>query len=166
VTEQSYNQMPVEAHRGPENLEPSCHVGSGPLHAWQHWKPCRLVVTWQHRWHGNSVEEFNSAWTTDKVYGKKRISALHYCKKNDTGVSPRYSYKLFLYLLFYITRKQLCFNLLFNVLLTTLTFLSFLFFFLLWPLAMPQNPFQVVYFCFPIKLTIYPDLKIVLFSRL
>jgi len=71
VTEQSYNQMPVEARRGPENLEPSCHVGSGPLHAWQHWKPCRLVVTWQHRWHGNSVEEFNSAWTTDKVYGKK-----------------------------------------------------------------------------------------------
>jgi len=129
VTEQSYNQMPVEARRGPENLEPSCHVGSGPLHAWQHWKPCRLVVTWQHRWHGNSVEEFNSAWTTDKVYGKKNLSALHYCKKNDTGVSPRYSYKLFLYLLFYITRKQLCFNLLFNVLLTTLTFLSFFFFF-------------------------------------
>lgn len=63
--------MPVEARRGPENFEPSCHVGSGPLHAWQHWKPCRLVVTWQHRWHGNSVEEFNSAWTTDKVYGKK-----------------------------------------------------------------------------------------------
>ena len=29
-----------------------------------------------------------------------------------------------------------------------------------------NNPFQVVYFCFTIKVTIYPDLKIVLFSRL
>lgn len=29
-----------------------------------------------------------------------------------------------------------------------------------------NNPFQVVYFCFPIKFTIYPYLKPVLFSQL
>lgn len=60
------------------------------------------------------------------IWEKKSLS-IALLQKNDTGVSPRYSYKLFLYLLFYITRKQLCFNLLFNVLLTTLTFLFFFF---------------------------------------
>lgn len=54
-----------------------------------------------------------------KYMGKKISQHCTTAKKNDTGVSPRYSYKLFLYLLFYITRKRLCFNLLFNVLLTT-----------------------------------------------
>jgi len=72
----------------------------------------------------------NSAWTTDKVYMNLGIALL---QKKDTGVSSRYSYKLFLYLLFY-TRKQTCFNLtmLFNV-----SHLSFSFLFL-WPLVMPQ----------------------------
>ena len=76
------------------------------------------------------MEKLNSAWTTDKVY-MENFSALHYCKKNDTGVSPRYSYKLFLYLLFYIP-EMTNLTMLFNVLLTTFNFL-FLFFYGLWP---------------------------------
>lgn len=53
-------------------------------------------------------------------------------------------------------------TMLFNVLLTTFTF--FIFFKMASGHA-SNNPFQVVYFCFPIKFTIYPDLKIV-FSQL
>lgn len=37
----------------------------------------------------------------------------------------------------------------------------FLFFLLMASGHASNNPFQVVYFCFPIKFTIYPDLKIV-----
>lgn len=93
------------------------------------------------------------------IYGN--LSALHYCKKNDTGVSPRYSYKLFLYLLFY-NQKATNLTMLFNVLLRTFTFL----FIFVTSGHASNNPFQVVYFCFPIKITIYPVLKIVLFSQL
>jgi len=92
------------------------------------------------------------------------ILALHYCKKKDTGVSSRYSYKLFLYLLFY-TRKQTCFNLtmLFNV--SHLSF-SFLFFMAFGHASNNPFQFQVVYFCFPIKFTIYPDFWRIVFSQL
>lgn len=58
----------------------------------------------------------------DKVYVD--ISALHYCKKNDTGVSPRYSYKLFC-ICCSIYQKMTNLTMLFNVLLTTFTFFFF-----------------------------------------
>lgn len=40
----------------------------------------------------------------DKVY--MEILSIALLQKNDTGVSPRYSYKLFLYLLFYISERK------------------------------------------------------------
>lgn len=54
------------------------------------------------------------------IYGNLSVALL---QKNDTGVSPRYSYKLFLYLLFYIPEMT---NLimLFNVLLTVLFYFN------------------------------------------
>lgn len=64
-----------------------------------------------------------------------------------------------------IYQKMTNLTMLFNVLLTTFTFSFFLFFFLMASGHASNNPFQVVYFCFPIKFTIYPDLKIV-FSQL
>lgn len=121
---------------------------------------CQLVVTWQHCWHGNSVEELKLCMDYGQnIYGN--LSALHYCKKNDTGVSPRYSYKLFC-ICCSIYQKTTNLMLL-NVLLTTFSFF-FSFFNDLWSCL--KNSFQVVYFCFPIKFTIYPDMKIVLFSQL
>lgn len=55
------------------------------------------------------------------------ILSIALLQKNDTGVSPRYSYKLFLYLLFYISeRRKKTTNLMLNVLLTTFTFLFIL----------------------------------------
>jgi len=151
--------MPVEALAGRElqNL-PLMWAQAPPRMALL--QTCLLVVTWQRCWHGNDVEKLNSAWTTDKVYMEKFSQHCTTAEKNDTGVSPRYSYKLFLYLLFYIP-EMTNLTMLFNVLLTTFYFI----FFMVSGHA-SNNPFQVVYFCFTIKVTIYPDLKIVLFSQL
>lgn len=64
---------------------------------------CQLVVTWQHCWHGNDVEKLKLCMDYGQsIYGNLSIALL---QKNDTGVSPRYSYKLFLYLLFYKPEK-------------------------------------------------------------
>lgn len=116
---------------------------------------CQLVVTWQHCWHENDVEELKLCMDYGQsVCGYLSIALL---QKNDTGVSPRYSYKLFC-ICCSIYQKMTNLTMLFNVLLTTFTFL---FFFLMASGHASNNPFQVVYFCFPIKFTIYLDLKIV-----
>lgn len=77
----------------------------------------QLVVTWQHCWRGNDVEALNLCMDFGQTYIWR--SQLCTTAKNDTGVSLRYSYKLFLYLLFYIP-EMTNLTMLFNVLLTTL----------------------------------------------
>lgn len=76
---------------------------SGPPPRMVTLETCQLVVTWQHCWHGNDVEKLKLCMDYGQsIYGNLSIALL---QKNDTGVSPRYSYKLFLYLLFYIPEK-------------------------------------------------------------
>jgi len=144
-----------DARRGPGGLG-----SSEPAQSW--WlsprrvatlETCQLVCHSATRLAWKQCGEVTLHGLTDKVY----MEISWHCttakkQKKDTGVSSRYSYKLFFYLLFY-TRKRLCFNLtmLFNV-----SHLPFLSFFMAFSHA-SNNPFQVVYFCFPIKFTIYPD---------
>jgi len=121
----------------PENFESSCLVlGAPPRMATL--ETCQLVVTWQHCWHGNNVEELNSAWTTDKVY-MENLSALHYCKKM-TRVYLLGTRTNSFCICCSIYQKTTNLTMLFNVLLTTFAFLSFFlsFFFFKWPLVMPQ----------------------------
>lgn len=50
-----------DARGGPwelENLQSSCLVCSGPPPRMATLETCQLVVTRQHCWHGNNVEEF------------------------------------------------------------------------------------------------------------
>jgi len=72
VTERSYNQKPVEAPGSPENFESSCLVlGAPPRMATL--ETCQLVVTWQHCWHGNNVEEFKLCMDYGQsIYGKSQ----------------------------------------------------------------------------------------------
>lgn len=110
---------------------------SGPPPRMVTLETCQLVVTWQHCWHGNDVEKLKLCMDYGQsIYGNLSIALL---QKNDTGVSPRYSYKLFLYLLFYIPEKW-------QILPCFLMFYSFFFFFSFLNDHRSNNPFQVVYF--------------------
>lgn len=60
----------------PENFESSCLVlGAPPRMATL--GTCQLVVTWQHCWHGNNVEEFKLCMDYGQsIYGKSLSIAL------------------------------------------------------------------------------------------
>jgi len=103
--------MPVEALAGQRTSKPSSHVGTGPsthggignLSAGCH---LATLLAWKRCGEAKLCMDYGQS-----IYGKFLSIAL--LQKNDTGVSPRYSYKLFLYLLFYIpemTNLTMLFN--------------------------------------------------------
>merc|ERR1712035_42549 len=133
---------------GELRIFPSCVLGAPPRMATL--ETCQLVVTWQHCWHGNNVEEFKLCMDYGQsIYGN--LAALHYCKKM-TRVYLLGTRTNSFCICCSIYQKTTNLTMLFNVLLTTFTFISFFsFFFLMTSGHASNNPFQVVYFCFPIK---------------